>query len=158
MMNEKIYQALVEGSRKYGVFGTGFTYSGHPVPAAVALETQRIYDERDIGTHVKSVSIGFLKRLRALADHPLVGEVRGLGLIGAVELVADKATRRNFDPSQGVAAYAVERATEHGLILRGLVVEAEFESGPRSSHEAHVRFADIEIRAHDLDRCRHGQA
>lgn len=121
MMNDKIYQALVEGSRKYGVFGTGFTYSGHPVPAAVALETQRIYDERDIGAHVKSVSVGFLKRLHALRDHPLVGEVRGLGLIGAVELSADKAAKRSFDPAQGVGAFAAERATEHGLIIRGLI-------------------------------------
>ncbi len=121
MLSEKIHAVLVEGSRKYGVFGTGFTYSGHPVPAAVALETQRIYDDRDIGTHVKSVSVGFLGRLRALADHPLVGEVRGLGLIGAVELVADKAARRNFDPAQGVGAHAVERAAEHGLIVRGLI-------------------------------------
>jgi len=121
MMSEKIHEALVEGSRKFGVFGTGFTYSGHPVPAAVALETQRIYDERDIGSHVKSVSVGFQKRLRALADHPLVGEVRGLGLIGAVELVADKKARRNFDPAQGIGAYATERATEHGLIVRGLI-------------------------------------
>ncbi len=121
MMNEKIHEALVEGSRKFGIFGTGFTYSGHPVPAAVALETQRIYDDRNIGAHVKSVAVTFQKRLRALADHPLVGEVRGLGLIGAVELVADKAARRNFDPAQGVGAYTVERATEHGLIVRGLV-------------------------------------
>jgi len=121
MMSEKIHEVLVEGSRKFGVFGTGFTYSGHPVPAAVALETQRIYDERDIGTHVKSVSVGFQERLAALKDHPLVGEVRGLGLIGAVELVADKDARRNFDPKQAVGAYAVERATEHGLIVRGLI-------------------------------------
>ncbi len=121
MMSEKVHEALVEGSRKYGVFGTGFTYSGHPVPAAVALETQKIYDERDIGTHVKSVSIRFQQRLAGLRDHPLVGEVRGLGLIGAVELVADKDARRNFDPKQGVGAHAVDRAMEHGLIVRGLV-------------------------------------
>lgn len=121
MMNDKIHEVLVEGSRKYGVFGTGFTYSGHPVPAAVALETQRIYDDRDMGGHVKSVSVTFQKRLRALGDHPLVGEVRGLGLIGAVELVADKGAKRNFDPAQGVGAHAVERATEHGLIVRGLI-------------------------------------
>jgi 4-aminobutyrate---pyruvate transaminase len=121
MMNEKIHDVLVEGSRKFGIFGTGFTYSGHPVPAAVALETQRIYDDRDMGSHVKAVAVGFQKRLRALADHPLVGEVRGVGLIGAVELVADKAAKRNFDPKQGVGAHAVERATEQGLIVRGLI-------------------------------------
>ena len=60
MVSEKVYQAILEGSRKYGMFGTGFTYSGHPVPAAVALETQRIYDALRIVDHVKSVSPRFL--------------------------------------------------------------------------------------------------
>ncbi|MBE9477522.1 MAG: aspartate aminotransferase family protein [Proteobacteria bacterium] len=120
MMNQKVYNVLEEGSRKYGLFGTGFTYSGHPVPAAVALETQKIYQDRDIGTHVKTVSKTFQKRLHALADHPLVGETRGLGLIGAVELVKDKERRLNFDPAQGVAPYVSGRATEHGLIVRPL--------------------------------------
>ena len=118
MLNEKVHDVLVEGSRKYGLFGTGFTYSGHPVPAAVALETQKIYDDLDIGTHVKAVSETFLKRLHALNDHPLVGETRGLGLIGAVELVADKPTRRNFNPAHKVGAYVAGRVMEHGLILR----------------------------------------
>ena len=118
MVSEKIYQALVEGSRRYGVFGTGYTYSGHPVAAAVALETQRIYQERDIGAHVRAVSETFLKRLQALGDHPLVGEARGVGLIGAVELVADKATGQNFDPSLKIGAWVAARALEHGLIVR----------------------------------------
>ncbi len=120
MLNEKIHDVLVEGSRKYGLFGTGFTYSGHPVPAAVALETQKIYDDLEIGAHVKTVSKTFQKRLHALADHPLVGETRGLGLIGAVELVADKAARQNFDPAHKVGAFAAGKALEHGLILRPL--------------------------------------
>jgi len=121
MVSEKIYQALVEGSRRYGVFGTGFTYSGHPVAAAVALETQRIYQERDIGAHVKAMSAPFLKRLHALGDHPLVGEARGIGLIGAIELVADKQARRNFDPSLKIGAWVAARAMEHGLIVRPVV-------------------------------------
>jgi 4-aminobutyrate--pyruvate transaminase len=120
MLNEKIHDVLVEGSRKYGLFGTGFTYSGHPVPAAVALETQRIYDDLNIGAHVKAVSVTFQRRLHALADHPLVGETRGLGLIGAVELVADKAARQNFDPAHKVGAFVTGKAMEHGLILRSL--------------------------------------
>ena len=121
MVSEKIYQALVEGSRKYGMFGHGFTYSGHPVPAAVALETQRIYDDLKIGDHVKAVSKRFQKRLHALADHPLVGETRGLGLIGAVELVEDKAARRNFDPARKVGPRVMALAADHGLIVRALV-------------------------------------
>ncbi|MCP5037408.1 MAG: aminotransferase class III-fold pyridoxal phosphate-dependent enzyme [Rhodobacteraceae bacterium] len=121
MMTEAIHDVLVEGSRKFGIFGTGFTYSGHPVPAAVALETQKIYQERNIGAHVNEVSIPFQKRLKALADHPLVGESRGLGLIGGLELVKDKATRANFDPAQKVASWVAERAIDHGLIVRPLL-------------------------------------
>ena len=121
MLSEKIYQALVEGSRRYGIFGTGFTYSGHPVPAAVALETQKIYDNDHIGEHVKSVSPRFQQRLHALADHPLVGEARGIGLIGALELVRDKQARANFDPALKIAPWVVNRALEHGLIVRPLV-------------------------------------
>ena len=75
-----------------GTFGHGFTYSGHPVPAAVAIETLKIYDEIDIGAHVGVVGPHMQAELRRrFADHPLVGEVRGCGLIAAVELVADKA-------------------------------------------------------------------
>ncbi|MAG00116.1 MAG: aspartate aminotransferase family protein [Acidiferrobacteraceae bacterium] len=121
MINEKIHQVLIEGSRKFGIFGTGFTYSGHPVPCAVALEAQKIYQERRIGEHVKSVMSCFQHRLHAFADHPLVGETRGLGLIGAVELVEDKATRTNFDPARKVGPWVMNRAQEHGLIIRALI-------------------------------------
>ncbi|MCC6303955.1 MAG: aminotransferase class III-fold pyridoxal phosphate-dependent enzyme [Rhodobacteraceae bacterium] len=124
MVNEKVYQVILEGSRKYGQFGTGFTYSGHPVPAAVALETQRIYDDLRIGDHVKAVSPRFLKRLGALGDHPLVGEARGLGLIGAVELVEDKAARRNFDAARKVGPRLMALAAGHGLIVRALPNDA----------------------------------
>jgi 4-aminobutyrate--pyruvate transaminase len=103
------------------MFGHGFTYSGHPVPTAVALETQRIYDDMKIGDHVKAVSKRFQRRLHALADHPLVGEARGLGLIGAVELVADKAARRNFEPGRKVGPRVMALASDHGLIVRALV-------------------------------------
>ncbi len=120
MVSEKIYQALVEGSRRYGLFGTGFTYSGHPVAAAVALEAQKIYQEREIGAHVRAVSAPFLARLEKLGQHPLVGEARGIGLIGAIELVEDKAARQNFDPSRKVGAWVAARALEHGLIVRPL--------------------------------------
>ena len=121
IMTDRIHEVLVEGSREFGIFGTGFTYSGHPVPAAIALECQRIYEERDIGGHVRSVAPRFQQRLRALSDHPLVGEARGVGLIGAVELVPDKLARKNFDSARKVGAFAVNRALEHGLIVRALL-------------------------------------
>ncbi len=121
MMTGNIHDVLVEGSRKFGLFGHGFTYSGHPVPAAVALETQKIYERDQIGAHVKSVAQRFQKRLRALADHPLVGEARGTGLIGAVELVRDKNKRENFDRAMKIGPWVMNRALEHGLIVRALV-------------------------------------
>jgi 4-aminobutyrate--pyruvate transaminase len=120
LVNEKIAEAIRQESRKIGTFGHGFTYSGHPVAAAVALETLRIYEERDIIGHVQDVAPVLQHGLRALSSHPLVGDVRGLGLIGTLELVADKATRAPFDPSLGVAAYAGRRAQAHGVITRAM--------------------------------------
>lgn len=138
MVTEKIYQALVEGSRKYGILGTGFTYSGHPVPAAVALETQRIYDDLKIADHVKAVSKPFQKRLRALADHRLVGEARGLGLIGAVELVMDKDRKRNFAPEMKVGPRVMALAANHGLIVRALVNDTLAFCPPLIINEAQI--------------------
>jgi 4-aminobutyrate--pyruvate transaminase len=126
MISEKIYKALVAESEKIGTFGHGFTYSGHPVPSAVALETLKIYEERDIVGHVRRVMGRMQEGLRRFADHPLVGEVRGVGLIGAIELVADKRTRQPFDPKLGVGPYCAKRAQEHGVILRALVDAVAF--------------------------------
>jgi 4-aminobutyrate--pyruvate transaminase len=120
MISEPIWQAMVKESEKIGVFGHGFTYSGHPVAAAVALETLAIYEERDILEHVRSVAPLLQDGLRRFADHPLVGEVRGIGLVGAVELVADKATKQPFELTQGVGAYLGKRAEANGLIVRPL--------------------------------------
>lgn len=114
----KIYQACADASASVGVFGHGYTYSGHPLGCAVALETLKIYEERDIVGHVRSVASAFQAGLRQFAGHPLIGDVRGIGLIGAVELAEDKAARKPFDPKRVVGAYLVRRAQEHGLILR----------------------------------------
>ncbi|MCW5752724.1 MAG: aspartate aminotransferase family protein [Alphaproteobacteria bacterium] len=124
MISEPIYEAMVAESRKIGTFGHGFTYSGHPVPAAVALRTLQLYEERDMLGHVRRVQERFQARLRRFADHPLVGEVRGVGLIGAIELVADRKARRNFDASKGVGAYCLARSQEHGLLHRSLTNDA----------------------------------
>jgi len=120
MITEDIYQGLCKGSDKVGVFAHGYTYSAHPVPAAVAVKTLELMETRNIVDHVRDVAPRFQKRLRSFADHPLVGEARGVGLIGATELVADKATKRAFDAKLGVGTYLVNRAQEHGLILRAM--------------------------------------
>ena len=120
MISEEIYRVIAEASNRHGVFGTGFTYGGHPVAAAVALETLKIYEERNILEHVREVMGSFQKRLEALGSHPLVGEARGSGLIGAVELVADKSTKESFDPELKMAIQVYQECLEQGLILRAL--------------------------------------
>ena len=115
-----MFEAMVSQSEKIGTFGHGNTYSAHPVCAAVALKTLEIMAERDILGHVRAVAPQFQARLGALASHPLVGEARGVGLIGALELVADKTTRRPFEPDQAIGARAVELARENGLLCRAM--------------------------------------
>ena len=120
MIPEPIHEAMLDQSRKIGVFAHGFTYSGHPVAAAVALKVLEIYERDDIIGQVRAKIPVFQERLRRLADHPLVGEARGLGLVGAVELVADKAARQSFDPKRMVPAQCVKFAQDEGLIVRNL--------------------------------------
>jgi len=120
MINEDVSEAIYRLSGEIGTFGHGFTYSAHPVSAAVAVETLKIYEERNTVGHVRSVMGRFQDGLRAFADHPLVGEVRGIGLVAGVELVSDKATKKSFEPSDGVGPYFAQQALEHGLIVRAI--------------------------------------
>ena len=118
MINEETYQAIAKGADTLGVFAHGFTYSGHPVACAVGLETLKIYEERKTFEHTKRIGPVFQKELRTLADHPLVGEVRGVGLVGGVELVRDKDTREAFDPAAGLDPFLMDRLLHHGAIAR----------------------------------------
>lgn len=120
LINETISQAVADNSGKLGTFGHGYTYTGHPVAAAVALETLRIYEEDKLIERVQDLAPILQDGLRAFSDHPLVGEVRGKGLIAAVQLMQDKETRKPFDPSMKAAQYLFERAQDHGVILRPL--------------------------------------
>jgi 4-aminobutyrate---pyruvate transaminase len=122
LVNDRVFAGLCKESHEIGTFGHGFTYSGHPVPAAVAIETLKIYDEMDIGAHVRTVGAHMQRELqRRFADHPLVGEVRGVGLIAAMELVADKATHKNFDPKMKGGPRLTKLMEEHGVIGRTVV-------------------------------------
>ena len=118
---EATYQAMLDESRKIGTFGHGFTYSGHPVAAAVALKTLDIYARERIGEQVARKAPHFQARLAALGKHPLVGEARGLGLVGGLELVADKNSKRSFEAKAGIGPRAVRYAEEEGLIVRFLM-------------------------------------
>ena len=120
LISGRVHEALLEGSRRHGSFGHGYTYGGHPVACAVAIETLNIYAERDIVGHVREVSPTFLRGLEAFRDHPLVGDVRGVGLIAGVELMADKAARLPYPAAAGVGL-RVQAACEHaGLIVRAI--------------------------------------
>ena len=120
MVSEPVYRILVEQSRKLGVFGIGMTYGGHPVCAAVALETLKIYRERDILARVRSVAPHFQKHVRALGDHPLVGDARGVGLIAGVEVVRDKATKESYPAELKAGAALVAHGAEAGFLTRPL--------------------------------------
>jgi 4-aminobutyrate--pyruvate transaminase len=120
LLSGGVCEILLAQSDKLGIFGHGYTYSSHPVPAAVALETLKIYAQLDIVAHVQRVAPRLQAGIRSYADHPLVGDARGIGLIGAAEIVCDKATKASFDPKAAVGPYLVRRMQHHGAILRSL--------------------------------------
>ena len=126
LFSDAIYQGVADQTERLGTFGHGFTTSGHPVATAVALENLAIIEERGLVENVSVVGPRLQAALRTFADHPLVGEVRGVGLIAAIELVADKKTKAKFDPVGKVALYLFERAQEHGLILRAIQDQIAF--------------------------------
>ncbi len=119
-IEEDVYQAMLDASRKIGTFGHGYTYTAHPVGAAVALKTIEILKRDGIIGRAAQLGEIFQARLAALGDHPLVGDTRGRGLLGAVEIVADKASKRPFDPAQMVGPKAAEFAQAHGLLIRAM--------------------------------------
>lgn len=120
MFKEDLYEDLQSNADDVGVLGHGYTYSGHPVGAAIALEALDIYDEIDLVGHVRSVSPGFLAGCEALLDHPLVGHVGGVGLFCGIQIVANKDTRELFDPALKVGQRIQDHAHDRGLYLRSI--------------------------------------
>lgn len=116
IVRDEVVKVINQG----GDFNHGFTYSGHPVAAAVALENLRILRDEHIVDNVRTQAAPYLqKRLRELQDHPLVGEVRGLGMLGAIELVKDKATRARYE-GQGAGMICRQFCFDNGLIMRAV--------------------------------------
>ena len=120
LVSEKVHAAVSANSGKIGTFGHGFTYSGHPVACAIALETLQVYEDENILAHVKAIAPQFQAGLRAYASRGHVAEVRGVGLIGAIELAADPSRRAPFDPAMKAGARLAELALEQGLIVRAM--------------------------------------
>jgi len=120
LISDALYQAVADNSAKIGTFAHGFTASGHPVGAAVAMENLDIIEERDLVAHVRALEPHFQRRLSEFAGHPLIGEARGVGLIGALEFVADKPTKAAFDQPGVFAARLAELCQDEGLIIRAI--------------------------------------
>jgi 4-aminobutyrate--pyruvate transaminase len=120
VISDKVYQVLLRHSDSIGPLAHGYTYSAHPACCAVALETLKLYEERDILGQVRRVSPRFQEGLRRFTGHPLVGEVRGIGLIAGIELVRDKAAKAPFAPALGAGARLAALAQDQGLIVRAM--------------------------------------
>jgi len=120
LVPQDVYDAYVSHSEAIGTFGHGFTYGGHPLGCALGVKALEIYQRRDIVGMVRSIAPLFEARLKKIADHPLVGEVRSAGLVGGVEMVADKATKRSFDPKKGVGAQIAKFCENRRVILRAI--------------------------------------
>lgn len=120
LLPQFMVDALDSQSAKIGTFGHGYTYGGHPLGCALGVKAIEIYQKRDMNGKVRARTPQFEQRLAKLMDHPLVGNVRSRGLVGGVELVADKATKRSFDVKKGVAAKATTFLQERGAILRAI--------------------------------------
>ncbi len=113
----EMYEAMVDQSAEVGVFGHGYTYTGHPVACAAALKALEIYERDDLFAEAAKMGVHMQSRLQEFAGHELVGEVRGKGLIGAVELVANKETGQAFNDGR-VGAFAQRACQDAGLLLR----------------------------------------
>ncbi|MDK3074905.1 aspartate aminotransferase family protein [Sedimentitalea sp. JM2-8] len=121
LINERVFEPIADESDRIGVLGHGFTAAGHPVGAAIALENLAILEERDLVGNAAEVGGYMQAELRRLADHPLVGEVRGVGLIAAVELVLDKAAKTAFDRPGQLGTQVATRLLDHGVISRAMI-------------------------------------
>jgi L-2,4-diaminobutyrate transaminase len=121
IVGERVWAALEQGTDTLGAIGHGWTYSAHPLCAAAANANLDIVDREDLAGNARDVGAHFLRGLReALADHPMVGEVRGVGLLAAIEFAADKETKSPFDPALKIGAQIAAAALEEGVIARAM--------------------------------------
>ncbi len=121
LINERVYQAMLEQSDRLALFGLTMTYSGHPVGAAVAREAIRIYEDDGIVEHSRAMEPVLQDSLRRhLARFPIVGQIRGRGLLAGVQLVERREPKRFFDPARKVGPRIAAAAEGHGLFIRAI--------------------------------------
>ena len=117
---DEIYQPVADETAKIGTFGHCFTASGHPVATAVALENLKIIEERKLVENARAMGALLHELLQQCVDDPLVGEIRGFGLIAGIELVADRGSKRPFEPAGVVGSAFFRHAQARGLIVRAI--------------------------------------
>jgi len=121
VLSDGIYQTIADQAAKIGLFGHGFTYAGHPVTSAVAVEAIRIYHEIDVIERARSMGQYLMNRLRsAFSDHELVGDIRGAGLMAGVELVAPGTHGRAFRTERRIGSIVEQNCRRHGAIIRNM--------------------------------------
>jgi L-2,4-diaminobutyrate transaminase len=121
IVGERVWKALEQGTDQLGAIGHGWTYSAHPVCAAAANANLDIVDREDLTGNARDTGAYFQRRLHeTFDDHPMVGEVRGVGLLAAIEFVADTATKAPFDPALKVGGQVAAAALEEGVIARAM--------------------------------------
>lgn len=118
LMADHVYQAIADSAPEALPIGHGFTYSGHPVSAAVGLEVLRLYQEGGILANGRAVGQTFAAHLEAIRQHPLVGDTRGRGMLGAIELVTDKESKAGFAAELDVANRLSQLTWDNGVIVR----------------------------------------
>ena len=123
LMSDDVAEEVEKQAAKLGQFGHGYTYSGHPVAAAVALKTLQIMEERRILDHVRELEKLFFERVSDLRKCSYVGDTRAIGLIGAAEFIKPGTEREKLDPGYKFAATVVKAVQENGVILRALPID-----------------------------------
>lgn len=118
MISDEIYTGIADGSQPNVPVGHGQTYSAHPVSAAIGLEVLRLYTEGGLLSNGNKVAPCFAQHLHQMLKHPLVGDARERGLLGALELVADKETKQQFDQSLQLSERLGRAAYDNGIIFR----------------------------------------
>jgi adenosylmethionine-8-amino-7-oxononanoate aminotransferase len=118
MLSDAVYQAIAEGAGPETPVGHGQTYSAHPVSAAIGLEVLRLYQEGGLLANGQAQTPRFEQGLRELLNHPLVGDARSRGLLGALELVTNKEQKTPFDPALRIYERIGQAAAEQGVIFR----------------------------------------
>ena len=121
IIGEKVYNVMEQGSDKLGAFSHGYTYSGHPIGVAAANAVLDIVEREDLAGKAKTTGAYLQKRMHeTFGGHPIVGEVRGIGMLAAIEFVADPKTKSRFEPALKIGAQVSKACRDRGLIARAM--------------------------------------